>query len=983
MAISKNKKSKKLNIRQHATAGQGFFNPETNEYKTTPWGMRFNPYNEHANDFGNVFSSLDGSQVWAYFEIPTESIQALDMTDQITRLNKLQDVLNALGGSHNGLSRENKHREVHLVSHAWEDDYVPNPSWHPQHKQFLNEVVDSTTPQRILFLGIRLRPDEFSDFFESARAFLKGVDAKSKKASRDLADTFNGYNIYEEYKRDFSNIMSTLRPFFNTHVVPPTKTSLAKWDRMTYWFNEQHQHMREFVEWGSDFFRFTSSPEERMYKATVVKGLNRGDLQSPTAQYLKYVSYSELDAPEVMSLRMELRPSTVAAADLSKKSRKEWQRIHENEKAGGAKVTESDSERKMDQESMTKLFNNPQFDAVIAHKISLVLISRHYSDELVDAAAQHGHSLGSSFMDDLQLASMCRFEPARGSQFEAAMETLPCSTVRSGGNQWTGLMASVAHAGMQSVTAAGDTSHVKLKDDADIYMGTTLDTGAPVMVSSYAPNDMNKPASTIIIGDTGAGKTYKMQSMVVQQITNGHTVVVIDPKLDSDLEGLGNAAEAFGRKYSKLTLGAGSSKSDNAIFDPFVAYSMDGITMDTEDMEMEELNILTKRVDKGVDWLLTGIDMLDIKDAVFVTKSGLTAAHHSGAATLGQAIDYIGLGLDFENMPAERAAELVALGKEIKDKVIQTRRFNALFDSLIADPEDLVEDSGIVGEGELIYITFGSSLQLPDPTIDRDSWSPTEALSAAALAAAGAAAQNMLMKEDENGNAVGGILHIDEAGIYMRTERADIQAKQRLYRSKRIALFMYSQHAKDFIDPESGIDMASFCERFFFLRQPGTGLLDGSSARIVGDMIGIRDKVHLEKLENNTNFHVLFRNWDGEISWIRSMTNLPSDWAAAFDTSTGSASNSDREISSGEPTNALPAGPATHAYETIDLDQEVASVNPEELNLQITPVEVGESDEEIAVSAEPASTPSAKETDQTEDEELDFWNMNFKADSDE
>ncbi len=429
-------------------------------------------------------------------------------------------------------------------------------------------------------------------------------------------------------------------------------------------------------------------------------------------------------------------------------------------------------------------------------------------------------------------------------QHTALMETLPCSSSRVGKYNFASNMELIAYSGIQGVSTVGD--------PGGNYIGLTEDLH-PVFLDPHAVNREDRPATTLIVGTSGSGKTFLAQSLVYQSLLADQTVVFFDPKEGSDLKGLKALAESHGKDVHIINLGdPGSVGVDKrALFDPMMTYA-DRPTVAKERVT-EWLNAA---MFEGTDAPRPGTTQ-----AYYAVRAGIADAIDNRVKTLTEAVRYIG-----------------TYDQELLDAIDAHRRHTPVFDLFFA-PENAVPPT--FTNGSLVLIEFGSGSRLPPASKPLDRYSNIDVIRTNAMAAVVDASKYIL-------GSSGGVLAIDEAWALMQTDsgRAAIEDISRLGRSQNISMFLLAQLMSDLTKSSAGQEngIRSLVSRFIILN------LEHDEGIAALEALGLKElDAHMQTLKDAKASggrppRFLFKDQNDRLAWVHSMANIPGKYIKLFKT---------------------------------------------------------------------------------------------------
>jgi hypothetical protein len=327
-----------------------------------------------------------------------------------------------------------------------------------------------------------------------------------------------------------------------------------------------------------------------------------------------------------------------------------------------------------------------------------------------------------------------------------------CSKVESNPNVEEFPVQVIANSGIQNLSMVGD------KNGA--LLGFTENDRQPAYVNATVASDVDGLPLMLVAGQTGSGKSMVMLHLADQWAREGRPQVIIDPKTDSHHDAAVTASG--GKVYSLDSL----SKMDG-IFDP-IRFSQGS----EEDIQngIEMASSLLLEVDPWQDG--TGKKFSPQLDKIL----GF-GVHKGGAKCIGTALMYA-----FKNGVAPL---------ELVKPVIVYAQSSAIFRSMCGlddDSRSLKTDSAIT------YIKVGkTSLDLPSVGQKATTLKQATAVALVRMMVFGSA---MAL------TGRGGVVHLDEAWVFLGSNPHEINRLARLARSQNVFPVLYTQKVTDALDAD-------------------------------------------------------------------------------------------------------------------------------------------------------------------------------------
>jgi hypothetical protein len=712
-------------ISQLRSSVKGLSNAETSSLTTTPVAWR---------DRDGLWVGVNG-EVWLY---RTFTQMPLEWEDGMTRLaaaTPLDQALHDLAATSkdiaNGMAALARQREFHLVSIAWEQQ-ADTPAGTPEDlRGFIEVCLDEAVPVRALLLGVKLRSSVKSVVDRKASGVSSTLKALTEAVTSAIGETVPDMSLYEDDRRLVEQILAK-------HGGKVPTTSERK--QLEGWFNDGR---------GPDVEIFRARDYLVVDRDTTLEFssvLNFEDqvLESPNSQWA-LDAFTHTQGTSIISIRGKLQPNKVARARV----RQSMRRMNANaqEEAATNDITDPTTQRKFSEAHQVQHYITESGAPVVAD-CSIVFGRRvRPTDEYTQ-----------TFADELRERYGMVIRTLDWRQLDALDECMPCSSKRVGQPFAQDLFISVlSYAGLQGFTNLGDRTGV--------YIGLGDPDWTPVYLNPFGAPLANLPACCGILGDSGSGKTYLLQSIATQATLADLKVVMINPKPFDDLSPTVELVQRAGKNGNVVHLSR--LEKMGGFFDPFRFASPELAA------EIATGHILS---------VITGLDEADQIDLRFHMKTAATR----------------------ELDPARCVMDALADAPErVRDLVSRLARSSALF----ALGVGMSPQPSLAAEQGFTLIQFDRKLDLPEEsTSDQSSYTQSQRIALAAMRLITTASLEMLV-------GAGGVLIVDEAHHYLGSAdgRKQLQSLGREGRSQGLLPILATQRISDLV----GNDLESYISRYF------------------------------------------------------------------------------------------------------------------------------------------------------------------------
>ena len=455
------------------------------------------------------------------------------------------------------------------------------------------------------------------------------------------------------------------------------------------------------------------------------------------------------------SIRGKLVPSKVVRDQMRRAQRKAKSRVVEQEKA-------QDIDRQEDRENLDlageleEAFRTES--EPLMRDVSLIM-ARETDTEATE-----------SYLDELENRWGVVVKPVEYRQRSALLEMLPC------GPRTVGLkkpfvqdcsIRIVAESGFGSMSRVGD-------DPPGIFLGLAPPDLPMVWLDPFAASKTHMPATMAVLGDSGSGKTFTLQSIASQGAEADINTAMLNPKPADSLDGF--CAAAGGTTIKIATGGATPGLLDPFRFAPEPAMAA----------EIAAAHIST----------VLG-DAISHQDRILMEAAFRRAADRDAQC--------VGDCLRHSDVPP-KARELVLAQAE----------GSSLFALGIA-PKPL---QGLAAAGKgLTLIEFDRPLPIPTKVDVMSNYEPSVRTAIAVMRlVVRAVMEQMFAATGPGGLPQGGILIIDEAHVLFASEegRSIVERLGREGRSQKVLPILATQRVADVT--EDGADLGSYLSRVVCLK---------------------------------------------------------------------------------------------------------------------------------------------------------------------
>ena len=677
-------------------------------------------------------------QVWLYRVLPLRPLKWEDVDGRLETGRQLHLLLDELGATSRagagGLRQVSDNREVHLLSLTWEDRAPIPEDASSELREMLEETLDFTVPVKALFVGVQLRVSS-----TAPRASAIGVKDKLRQwydeGREAVAKTLgDAPPERERFAADLRHIGDTLTRHGARLATDEEWRQLQSWHNLgrgpdvRIWEHDTHIDIGNF---------------DRLEAAGVLRFRNR-KMVAPYAQWVADAA-AHPDGPHVVSIRGDLEPPIVTRSRTRKTQRITRAQQQEQELSGDIGEEEYIDAQELAADFEERIRNGEER---VMTNTSIIMVRRARQTE-------------ESYIDYLRNDEGIDFKPLEGRQLEALKETWPGSTSRLSPVNQDLTHAMLAYTGLAAFSSLGDAT--------GLYTGLVDPDVTTCFLEPRAARREHAPASTLVAGDSGSGKTFFVQALAYQAYLQGYPVIMLNPKAHGSLSGLPRMAGDGGRhiRLSELSQTPG-------VLDPF-GYAK------PEDAAQIAVNHIMSVIGQGHG--------LTPQQEIIVT-GGINQAALDGARCVGEALNYI----DTSKPGAKEAVDL-----------IRDLTYDPLFAmGLSHEPMRRREASQT-----LTVIDFDQQLPLPSQGKRVADYTNLERIAIAAVRLATRSSLYMLAQSR------GGVFILDEAWAFLNQPEAydDLEKLGREGRSIGILPVFATQRVSDVT--REGRDLEPHFSRYF------------------------------------------------------------------------------------------------------------------------------------------------------------------------
>jgi hypothetical protein len=700
---------------------------------TTPWAWR----DEDGTYFGH------NGHVWLYRSFPVNPMQWEDPHTRLALAGELATALAEIGSTSSvpvgALRQLSNNREIHVLSVTWEEPAQPPKGTPPELAELQRDILQFMTPRRTLLVGVRLRP---------AANQLQGgngpsmLDQAKNAATKILLEDVPDRASYERDKDAMGQILSRYGA---------KKLSNAEKGQLESWYNAGRGPDTTVIEGVTSL----KVPSHDTYEMSAIMRFGNPVMYAPNAQWALEAASHEY-GPKVMSIRAELEPSVVTR----QRARRSQRRV----------------ESTMKEEAATGDLERVEYSQTFQQ-------AQSFEQYLVDAnepiltncsilLARPVRAADETYIDFLRNQYQIEVKPLEHRQLRALDETLPCSSKRVNPFLQDVSISMIAHAGMNGFSNLGDRK--------GFYVGLANPDYTPVYLDPNGAARENKPAATLVAGDSGSGKSFLCQLMAIQSTLAGSTTIFINPKGHDSLSSM---TDVVGGNVVKMSALEGLPGA----FDPF-RYAPPAVAAEIATNHI--LGVL------GGEGGFSQAQQLEI-------GSALKKAAATGARCVGDSFPFM----------TDR-------------KMVEQIRQQVEGSSLFALGVGLTPQESFRSTSGLTLIEFDRKLDLPDPSKPASAHTRPEKIALAAIRLVTRASLEILMLSQ------GGMLVVDEAWTFLGYPEglAALQQLGREGRSLNVLPVFATQRVADVVSR----DMESYLSRVFCLK-----LTDERDARTALELCGL------------------------------------------------------------------------------------------------------------------------------------------------
>jgi hypothetical protein len=707
---------------------------------------------------GGLMKGTDNS-VWLYASVPMEAVTSAKSRrasvaagDALANVyQSLAELVPSTGIKRRSLNRSS-YRETHLLLLNTPQQYEP-PKGHPNYAYWLRNYGGVQVDNRVLLFGVRLNSKiggASQSYKESLSSFVGSLVDGETPIEDFAVDAKKISEIFRENALDVPTKQQVdMANGYWDHEQNPDVVVLAHEDHM-HFFNDGEgiriataagkENCENWLDESTwqDGSGKTVLPGESSLSFSVLAGLEIPDDTSSAASISNWVSNAMYHNTRVVSVRAKVEPCINTYTEL-----------RTARKLVNSEIEEAYKYRHMDKAQVAET------------EARLVQLDSIYSSPdgpstLIDVTVIIGTE-GVDSGRELRIPGL-KTSPALHRQPAAWYETMLCSgTICQPRNDDFSIPV-IANSGIQSLSQCGE-------DGGGALLGFTETDRQPVYISATVASDENSLPLMLVAGQTGSGKSMAMLHLADQWAHEGRPQVIIDPKRGSfhDTAIIGDGHN------DNVVVPLGSLTSMDGIFDP-IRFSAKG-----SEEEFNDAISLAVR-------LLLEIDPWPSVELARSFEPILPRIIRYGVIQGGA--DCIGEALEYALVNGKAPASLV-------DPVIDYAENDPYFRSMCG-----LEHGGkslSVGNG-ITYIRVGNT----------NIGTPAAGVTARTLVERTACALVRMMVFASSAAVSGrsGVVHLDEAWIFLQSNPGEIDKLARLARSQLIFPILYTQKVSDALNAD-------------------------------------------------------------------------------------------------------------------------------------------------------------------------------------
>lgn len=704
---------------------------------------------------GGLMSGVDNS-VWIYGVVPMEAVTtAKTRADAVAAGNALSQVYQELANiTPPGITKkrsQNKgnYRETHLLLLNTPKPYSP-PRNHRNASYWANNYGNQWVNNRLLLIGVRVKSK------------VGGEDRDLKAIFNSIASTFaEGGEPVEDFYPDAGKVA---RIFRDAGIEIPTQEQINlangywDWDNVSEVTSLPHSdHIHFFrdaegiriansvgkdncFDWDQESTWTDSKgnaylPGESSISFSYLDSMDLPDDLSAGHSVSRWVANMMARRVRVVSVRAKVEPCRNTYHELRAARKKVNSDLAQMFQTN--QLSKSDvEERESRLGELDNVYSNPDGPATLI-ETSIVI-------------GTEGHGL------EYRAVPGVKIEPTSLRQLQAWQETMLTSGIVCVPKNYDFSVPVIANSGIQSLAVTGE-------DSGGALLGFTEVDRQPVYISATVASDEDAAPLMLVAGQTGSGKSMTMLHIADQFSREGRPQVIIDPKRGSFHDA---AIVGDGRNENKV-VPLGSLTGMDGIFDP-IRFS--------PKRDEEELNdAITLAVG-----LLLELDPWGSVEAARSYEPILPrilryGVIKGGADCIGEALEFAFDALGDAKVPAA-----------LVDPIIDAAENDPYFRSMCG-----LEHGGqslAVGNG-ITYIRVGNT----------NIGTPAAGVAPRTLVERTACALIRMMVFASSAAVSGrsGVVHLDEAWIFLQSNPGEIDKLARLARSQLIFPILYTQKVSD------------------------------------------------------------------------------------------------------------------------------------------------------------------------------------------
>lgn len=708
---------------------------------------------------GGLMQGIDGTG-WLYYVVPMEAVtSAKTRRAAVAAGDAIAGVYQALAEMGTGIAlnrsrKQNKgnYRRTHLLLINTPENYTP-PAGHPNADYWYRNYGGVQVDKRLLLFGVH----------------LKGTVGGENRSAKDILDSMvNTFVVGGTPLEEFLPDAKKIKAIFEAHgFEKPTRHQIDLAN--SYWNNQMNpevvtiphgEHLHFFAEnegiriansvgvgdcerWleGSDqtnVYGETILPGESSISFSVVNDMEIPADTSSASAISNWVSNAIYQDARVVSIRASVEPCVNTYAELRSARRKVSADLQELYQFNKLSKSELE-ETEVRLANLDGMYSSPDGPATLI-EVTIIIGTQ-----------------GANSGRELNIPGI-RTTPALYRQLSAWEETMLTSgTICTSRNDDFAIPV-IANSGIQSLSQCGE-------EGGGALLGFTEDDRQPVYISATVAADEDSSPLMLVAGQTGSGKSMAMLHIADQFAREGRPQVIIDPK-----RGSFHDAAIKGSHPDNKVVPLGSLTEMDGVFDP-IRFSPKNSEEELNDAIVLAVGLLLEINPWGTAERVASVEPLLAR----ILRYGVI---EGGADCIGAALLFA-----YEQHPSPNFAPWQIVGP-----VIDAAENDPFFRSMC----------GLVNGGRSLSVGNGITyIRVGNTTIGTPaSGKPSNLIERTACALV----RMMVFASSMAVAGRNGVVHLDEAWIFLQSNPREIDKLARLARSQLIFPILYTQKVSDALE---------------------------------------------------------------------------------------------------------------------------------------------------------------------------------------